>query len=120
MRGVPSSGFRDFALGEDIISLGYPSLADEKSVRMRMMRGHLQALYLHRTARYEYRALELPFPAFPGQSGSPVIRNWARNEVIGVVTDNVMYSSERGGDRTEAYWTLAASLAPLAEWLDAL
>lgn len=120
MRGVPLPGFPDFALGEDIIALGYPLLADERSVRMRIMKGHLQALYAYRTALYEYRAFELPFPAFPGQSGSPVIRDWARNEVIGVVTENVTYSSERGENRTDASWTLAASLAPLAEWLEAL
>ena len=120
IRGIPLPGFPDFALGENIIALGYPLLADEWSVRMRVMKGHLQALYSYRTALYEYRAFELPFPAFPGQSGSPVIRDWARNEVIGVVTENVMCSSERGENGTDANWTLAASLAPLAEWLDAL
>ncbi len=118
--GVPSPGLTDFALGENILSVGYPILADEKLLRIRMLKGHVQALYRHRAGPYEYGALELPFPAFPGQSGSPVLRDRARNEVIGVVTKSVMYSSERGENRTDAYWTLAASLAPLTAWLDSL
>ena len=120
MRGIPPSGYSDFPLGEEVISVGYPLLADERPIPRRLMRGHLQSLYPYRGQPYEYTAFELPFPAFPGQSGSPVIRDWARQEVIGVVTESIRYTTELDEDRTEAHWTLAASLAPLADWLDSL
>ena len=84
------------------------------------MRGHLQASYVYRADPYEYSAFELPFPAFPGQSGSPVIRDWAREEVIGLITESVRYSTELGEDRTEAHRTIATSLAPLADWTELL
>ena len=120
VRGEPSGGSADFPLGEDVVSVGYPLLADEKPVKRRLMQGHLQASYVHLADPYEYSAFELPFPAFPGQSGSPVIRDWAREEAIGVVTESVRYSTELGEDRTEAHWTIAASLAPLADWMESL
>ena len=120
LRGEPANGYSDFPLGEDVFSVGYPLLADEKPVRVRMMQGHVQARYPYRAAPYEYEALELPFPAFPGQSGSPVVRDWARQEAIGVVTESVRYSTELGEDRTEAHWTIASSLAPIGDWLDSL
>ena len=120
VRGEPPLGFADFPLGEDIVSVGYPLLANEKPIKRRLMRGHLQASYVYRADPYEYSAFELPFPAFPGQSGSPVIRDWAREEVIGLVTESVRYSTELGEDRTEAHWTIAASLAPLADWMESL
>ena len=51
---------------------------------------------------------------------SPVVRDWARQEVIGVATESIRYSTELGEDRTEAHWTIAASLAPVGDWLDSL
>lgn len=84
------------------------------------MQGHIQAQYRYRVPPYEYDAIELPFPAFPGQSGSPAIRDWARQECIGVVTESVRYATELGDDRTEAHWTIAASLAPIGDWLESL
>ena len=119
-RGEPLQGYADHPLGEEILSIGYPLLANEKPVKTRTMRGHLQARYVYQADPYEYSAFELPFPAFPGQSGSPVIRDWAREEVIGVVTESIKYSTELGDDRTEARWTIAASLAPLADWTASL
>lgn len=120
VRGEPPVGSADFPLGEDVISVGYPLLANEKPVKRRLMQGHLQASYSYHADPYEYSAFELPFPAFPGQSGSPVIRDWAREEAIGLVTESVRYSTELGVDRTEAHWTIAASLAPLADWIASL
>lgn len=120
IQGKPPQGHNDFPLGEEVISVGYPLLANEKPVRTRLMKGHLQASYPYRSHPYEYSAFELPFPAFPGQSGSPLIRDWARHDVVGVVTESIRYSSELGEDRTEAYWTIAASLAPLTDWMESL
>ena len=119
-RGEPPLGFSDFPLGEDVFCVGYPLLANEKPVNIRLMQGHLQASYAYHADHYEYRAFELPFPAFAGQSGSPVIRDWARNEVIGLVTESIRYSTALGEDRTKAHWTMAASLTPLADWLESL
>ena len=118
--GKPPSGYADHTLGEEVFSVGYPLLANEKPVTMRLMRGHLQASYVYRADPYEYSAFELPFPAFPGQSGSPVIRDWSREEVIGLITESVRYSTELSEDRTEAHWTIATSLAPLSDWIESL
>ncbi len=57
--GKPPSGDADHALGE-VISVGYPLLANEKPVRRRLMRGHLQAHYVYQADPYEYSAFELP------------------------------------------------------------
>lgn len=71
--------------------------------------------------RIEYRAFELPFPAFPGQSGSVVLRADHKTEAIGIVTESITYASEENGEPTaQAHWTIAASLTPIRDWIDSL
>ena len=41
--GKPPSGYADHTLGEEVVSVGYPLLANEEPVTRRLMRGHLQA-----------------------------------------------------------------------------
>ena len=116
--GVPPNGFEEFPLGEDVFSYGFPWFANEQRVVPRMMKGHIQGQYEFASAPYRYKAFELAFPAFPGMSGSPVFADWNRKEVVGVVTEGVRYSSHLGDDRVEAHWTVAASLRPLANWVE--
>lgn len=118
--GSPERGFADFPFGEDVISFGFPLMANERPINPRLMKAHIQSQYWYSSEPYEYLAYELAFPAFPGVSGSPVLRNSARNSVIRLVTEGIHYSSELGDDRTQASWTIAASLAPLGEWVHGL
>lgn len=106
--------------GEPVISVGYPQFANDEAIIGRMMSGRIQAEYLHKSDPYEYRTFELPFPAFPGQSGSVVLRADEKTEAIGTVTESVTYSSEFNGEMTQAHWTIAASFTPLKDWIDTL
>ena len=92
------------------------------------MKGHIQRVFDRLPlgdSAYEYKAYELAFPAFPGQSGAPVILDnfrvsEPRNYAAGVVTESVSYSSAHG-DSAEAtaagYWAIGASLDAIGDWL---
>ena len=112
--------YTEFALGDDVASFGYPLLANEQPINPRLMKAHIQSCYPYRSHPYRYEAYELAFPVFPGQSGSPVFRDSHRDTVVGIVTEGVRYSSAVGDERTEACWTIAAALTPLADWIDSL
>ena len=84
------------------------------------MSGRIQAEYTYTSDPYEYRAFELPFPAFPGQSGSVVLRADHKTEAIGIVTESITYSTEIDGEKTQAHWTIAASLTPIQDWVSSL
>ncbi len=118
--GSPPHAYTDFPLGEEVISYGYPLMANDPPINPRLMKAHIQSRYPYASEPYEYFAYELAFPAFPGVSGSPVVRNSARDQVIGVVTEGVHYSSQLGEDRTEASWTIAVALPPLDDWMSTL
>ena len=118
---TPREGFDEHPIGEDVLSYGFPPL--EKPVRPRMMKGHIQCKFQHKEDGYDYRAFELAFPSFPGQSGSPVFSDWDRNRVMGLVTCSTTYASKDEGDASpSAYgsWALGASLTPLAGWIDSI
>ena len=95
-------------------------MANERPINPRLMKAHIQSQYSYASEPYEYLAYELAFPAFPGVSGSPVLRDSARNEVIGIVTEGIHYTSQLGDDRTEASWAIAAALPPLNDWVHEL
>lgn len=116
--GTPRDGFDEFPLGEDVLSYGFPPL--EKPVKPRLMKGHIQSQFREREDGYDYRAFELAFPAFPGQSGSPVFGDWRRNSVMGIVTQYKSYTlTEKGAPQpsTAGYWAIGASITPLADWI---
>ena len=75
-------------------------------------------------SRSTYSSYELGFPAFPGQSGSPVFLDnltpRARNKALGVVTKWISFRSEIQGDVSKASWAIGASLTPLSDWIKAL
>ena len=73
-----SSDADDFLPTENVIAIGYPVLANEDRIRVRLMSGSVQSDYMHERLTYRYTALELPFPSFPGQSGSPLILDESR------------------------------------------
>ena len=115
--GVPSDGTTDFPLGEEVEAYGFPMIGTEKPIPPRLMQGHIQCKMNRRTDCYTYSAYELSFPAFHNLSGSPVFRSYARQEVVGVITDSTAYSSESHGSATHASWSLAAAMPPLNDWV---
>ena len=122
--GIPPTGYSDFPLGEEVISYGFPHMGAEKPIPPRLMKGHLQRQFQYKDEHYTYSSYELGFPAFPGQSGSPVVLDNftpnARQNAIGVVTRSISFKSERAGDVSEASWAIAASLTPLSDWIRAI
>ena len=116
--GCTPDGSTDFPLGEEVEAYGFAMIGAEKPIPPRLMQGHIQCKLNRKTDRYTYSAYELSFPAFHNLSGSPVFRSYARQEVIGVITDSTTYSSESRGSATHASWSLAAAMAPLNSWVD--
>ncbi len=114
------SAAHELNLGDNAVSFGYPALANERPLKLRVMRGHLQSLYEVRDDPFLYDGIELPFPSFPGQSGSPVVLDSNSDEAIGIVTQSIRYTSEQAEEQTEAHWTIAANLISLAEWVTTL
>ena len=119
---------KDYYLGDEIVSYGFPLVGTEKPIPARIMKGHIQMVFDRRPrgdSAYEYKAYELAFPAFPGQSGAPVILDnlrvpEPRQYAAGVVTESVSYSSVPG-DSAEAtamgHWAVGASLDAIGDWL---
>ena len=119
--GKPPNGYNDFPLATDVLSYGFPIMVNEKPVQPRMMKGHIQRQYLHKDKEYVYSAYELGFPAFHGQSGSPVFPDlFNRDTVIGVVTRSISFSLEQGNTRADASWAIGASLISILDWIEAL
>lgn len=119
---------KDYYLGDEVMSCGFPLVGVEKPIPRRVMKGHIQMVFDRRSrvdSGYEYKAYELAFPAFPGQSGAPVILDHLcvlepRQYAVAVVTESVSYSSLRG-DSAEAtamgYWAVGAALDAISGWL---
>lgn len=118
--GEPPSGHNDIPLAEDVLSYGFPILAGERPIWPRMMKGHIQRHYQHVDEEYRYSAYELGFPAFPGQSGSPIFLDKGRNIVVGMVTNSVSYGSECGDSAVNVSWATGIALIPLADWIRSL
>ena len=122
--GIPPSGYPDFPLGEEVASYGYPQMGAEKPIPPRLMKGHIQRKFKYKDNDYIYSSYELGFPAFYGQSGSPIFLDnltpRARDKVVGVVTKSISFRSETQRDVSEASWAIGASLTPLSDWIEAL
>ena len=120
--GIPLSGYGDFPLGTEIASYGYPVIGAEKPIPPRYMKGHIQRRFEYKKSQYRYQAFELGFPAFYGQSGSPVFlddvlyASDGRNQAIGIVTGWVEYETEQE-EKSTVRWAIASSLMPLREWI---
>ena len=105
-----------------VASYGYVGNNDDTTTS-RMMFGHVQRAfrYSDEDSGYGYRAYELGFPAFAGQSGSPVMLNREgradmRRTIVAVVTAYHSYSR----DAASATWALGIVLAPFSDWLSAV
>lgn len=119
---------KDYYLGDEVMSYGFPLVGVEKPIPRRVMKGHIQMVFDRQSrvdSGYEYKAYELAFPAFPGQSGAPVILDHLRvlkprQYAVAVVTESVSYSS-LPGDSAEAtamgYWAVGAALDAISGWL---
>ena len=110
-------------LGQKIMSYGYPG--HEAGSTPRLMSGHVQRVYVFTKDTYRYRAYELGFPAFRGQSGSPVflddLSTGARNNVLALVTSSVTYNQDvRDLLSASVSWAVGLSLLPYAEWIESL
>ena len=110
-------------LGQKIMSFGYPGHEAESTPRL--MSGHVQRVYLFTKDTYRYRAYELGFPAFRGQSGSPVflddLTTGARNNVLALVTSSVTYNQHvRDLLSASVSWAVGLSLFPYAEWIGSI
>ena len=117
---VRSSG----SYGTPVATFGYPEHGS-KGVSPRIMFGHVQRSFEYERDNWSYSALELSFPAFHGQSGSPILLNdqgrsdWS-DKVVGVVTTSVYYEQDRGdGPAAVGSWAVGVSLLryDLATWL---
>ena len=106
------------ALGTPVASFGFP-VHDSDAFTARFMVGHVQRQYQHQDDEREesYFAYELGFPAFPGQSGSPVVLHGNTAAVhlnaLAVVTNSVGYFD----GPSAASWAIGLSLAPFRDWL---
>lgn len=116
--GKPDEGFSDFPLGTEVCSYGFPPL--QKPVQPRLMKGHIQCNLQYNEKGYDYKAFEFSFPAFPGQSGSPVFDDYNRNNVVGIVTSSYSLATMDKGKKLPSaagFWAIGASIAPLADWI---
>lgn len=115
-------------VGDEVMSVGFPMVGVEQPIPRRVMKGHIQMVF-DRERRpdsdYAYKAYELSFPAFRGQSGAPIILDHlrltrSRLYAAGVVTDSVSYSSFQGDSAeatTTGHWAVGASLDAIGDWL---
>lgn len=108
----------DHELGHPVASYGFPG-----QQRMpRLMFGHVQRTVMYSAGRMVY---ELGFPAFKGQSGSPVFSNGsgarARHYVLAVVSKSTTYVQDVDNPvSASASWAIGESLFPHADWIEGL
>lgn len=113
-------------LGDQVYSYGYPQHwypdHGRDEVTPRLMVGHLQRYFTHEgtigDVKWSYPAFEVGFPAFPCQSGSPVMLNTHPEHVIGMVTSSIEYSTAQGSEKSSASWAIALALPRFANlWI---
>ena len=136
--GEPPQGYREFLLGTEISSYGYPyrdERGGRKTLEPRLMHGRIQRHFQHEwnNPRRRYHAFELSFPVLPGQSGSPVFLDHAVHSAIAVLTTSFESSivldsveeHEAGGEREIhriskiVSYGIGAVLWRHADWLSA-
>ena len=118
---VGAAGGRPAIVGQGVGSFGFPELVESSSPRY--MHGHIQRLFRHRDVKrsLDYEAYELGFPAFPGQSGSPVFLDGLGDSAVAVVTKGIRYGSKVGRDlAAEASWAIGITLEPYVDWIRSL
>jgi hypothetical protein len=127
------------ALGTEFMAYGFPEDApdlgsNERRPMARLFRGHFQRVLRDQRRPYNYAAGEMSIPSPVGLSGGPLFRPEHFNTVISVATGNVQSRTYVGRvEETEAagvterhtvedivQYGIAALLAPVADWLDAL
>ena len=113
-------------LGDQIYSYGYPQhwypAKGQDEITPRLMVGHLQRFFTHEgtigDVKWSYPAFEVGFPAFPCQSGSPVMLSAHPRHAIGMVTSSIEYSTEQGSEKSSASWAIALALPRFANlWI---
>ena len=109
-----------FPLGEVVASFGYTLRSEDSSVELRWMQGHIQRHIFKVGEEGTAHDYELPYPSFPGNSGSPVMLGADPRKVIAVTTHGRTFSCKVGEATTIAHWTVAAALSPIADWLNEL
>lgn len=119
--GNPPEDATAFPLSESVLSYGYTLRRDEGTedlaVDARLMRGCIQRHSLNVEEAGQHVDYELSFPSFPGNSGSPIMRDANRQEVIAVTTRGHIFLSRLGPTQTEACWTYAAALHSVPDWI---
>ena len=110
-------------LGARIGSYGYPG-TKKGEFTPRVMFGHVQRLFNHQDIEHnkQYAAYELGFPAFMGQSGSPVFSDatfalHARRNVLAVVTSSIVYVQDPQRVSASASWAIGLALDAHRDWL---
>ena len=119
-RPEPHPEYGDSPLGTEVSSIGFPVLPDETPVNIRLMAGQIQSRYVFEKAPYVYDAFELSFAVFGGHSGSPLVLEHARKNVIGVTTNCKILTHIVNEKEIASMYAVAASLSPLEDWLDNL
>ena len=118
----------DFGLGTNAVSFGFPKLlvGGKDQISARVLKGCVQRKFRFVEKPYSYQAFELGFPAFVGQSGSPVLREGvftqrdsdSRIETVhAMVTEGRRFGLE-GVHGAEASVAYSVALAPLRGWLE--
>ena len=121
-------------LGAHIECYGYPLMParnDESSptfheIQPRLLQGHIQRIFSHshrdENNQFSYTAFEVGYPAFGGQSGSPVclapelFNTEGRLHVLALTTSTTTYREIQ----TQVSWATALALHPVSDWLDSL
>lgn len=117
----PQKGFAEFPLGADVCSYGFAPM--EKIIASRLMKGHIQSHFRHVEDGCGYAAFELSFPAFPGQSGSPVFNDFNRDGVMAMVTSSSSVAVAETEDEfptAAGFWAIGASITPLVKWINSI
>jgi Trypsin-like peptidase domain len=128
----------NLGLGEEFMVYGYPEDILGPDARLptpRLLTGHMQRFYLHRShAGYEYSAIEMSTAVPAGLSGGPLFRPGAPQMVTGLAADDLQSTTvfesdeeiEIDGERRRTVYRkvisygVAVRLGPLAEWLDSV
>lgn len=120
-----------FPGSDPVMSCGYAVRTDadndEPEFVLRSAHGYVQRQESRNGRGGEYVRYELSYPAFRGNSGSPVVLQNAPKSVIGVVTHGYTFWSRFGRiqalekieeQRAVGYWTMAVSISSIQDWLD--
>ena len=110
------------SLGTDVESYGFCLITKESELYSQYFKGYVQRFFEFEDKKFFYLAMQMSFPVFGGQSGSPILLKGS-NKVVGLITNTRCMKETRkidNEDRTIAIdsYSFGVYFPSVSDWIE--